>query len=69
MPKYSFKNKLFFSIWVKGQYTTPADPGLPKPPCHKAHCVTQCVGRTKHNLCHTMHDFFLSVLTFFRVKK
>ena len=32
MPKYSFKNNLFF------QYT-PADPGLPKPPCHTAHCV------------------------------
>ena len=38
MPKYSFKNNLFFSIWG-GQCTTPADPGLPKPPCHTAHCV------------------------------
>ena len=27
MPKYSFKNNLFFSIWG-GQHTTPSDPGL-----------------------------------------
>ena len=38
MPKYSFENNIFFSIWG-GQHTTPADPGLPKPPCHTDHCV------------------------------
>ena len=38
MPKYSFENNLFFSIWG-GQHTIPADSGLPKPPCHTAHCV------------------------------
>ena len=38
MPKYSIKNNLFFSIWG-GQHTTPADPGLAKPPCHTVNCV------------------------------
>ena len=38
MPKYSFKNNLFFSIWG----------GQPL-------AMTQCVGRTTHNLGHTMH--------------
>ena len=38
MPQYLFKNNFFFSIWG-GQHTTPADPGLPKPPCHHAHCI------------------------------
>ena len=32
MPKYSFENNLFFQ-YREGQNTTPADPGLPKPPC------------------------------------
>ena len=39
MPKYSFKNNLFVLIWGGGQHTTPADPGLPKPPHHTAHCA------------------------------
>ena len=39
MPKYSFKNNLFFSIWGGGQHTTPADQGLPKPPHHTALCA------------------------------
>ena len=39
MHKYSFKNNLFFLIWRGGQHTTPADPGLPKPPWHTAQCV------------------------------
>ena len=39
MPKYSFKNNLFFQFGGGGQHTTPVDLGLPKPPCHTANCV------------------------------
>ena len=75
MPKCSFKNNLFFSIWgwvnILHQLTQVY-------PNHHATqtivlAVTQCVGRTTHNLCHTMHhvdptiDEFC-VLAFFRVK-
>ena len=50
MPKYSFKNKLFFQYGGGSQVY----------PNHHATqpivlAVTKCVGRTTHNLGHTMH--------------
>ena len=42
MHKYSFKTTYLFKLGV-GQHTTPADPGLPKPPCQTAHCVNPSV--------------------------
>ena len=63
MPKYSFKNNLFFQ-YGGGQHTIPADSGLPKPPCHTAHCVgcdTVHYGRNRPSECHPkiFHYIFL----------
>ena len=32
-----------------GQHTTPAEPGVPKPPCHKAHCAGHDTVRGSHH--------------------
>ena len=58
MPKYSFKNNLFFSIWRGGvnilhQLTQVYPNHHATQPIVLA--MTQCVGRTTHNLGHTMH--------------